>query len=231
MNVTSPPETVTIARKPSHFGSNTQPSPVGSVVRGDGEHRLVAPAHVRTGVLAQEEPVLLVAVEARGNERPHAVETLAPQPYGQPPVPLLLEELVRALVPDLDRAGAVLPGRDDTFEVRVVERVVLDVHGEMPLAPAERNALGYGPARERTVSLEPEVVVEAPGRVALDHEAGSIRARGGHAERLGRLAPIALSAVLVEAHLWIVARNATVSLPMCCKMPFSPAQAAFMNRG
>jgi hypothetical protein len=73
--------------------------------------------------------------------------------------------------------------------------------------------------------------VEAPRGVALNDEAGSIRARFGRAERLGRLAPLALSAVLVEAHLWIVARNATLSLPMSCKMPFFPAQAAFTNRG
>jgi hypothetical protein len=31
VSVTSPPEIVTIARKPSHFGSNTQPSPDGSL--------------------------------------------------------------------------------------------------------------------------------------------------------------------------------------------------------
>ena len=62
------------------------------------------------------------------------------------------------------------PGRDHALEVRIVERVVLDVHREMALAAAQRDALRDGPARERTVALEPEVVVEAPRGVALNHE-------------------------------------------------------------
>ena len=90
--------------------------------------------------------------------------------HGEAAVLLLLDQLVGAAVPDLDRAGAVLPGRDLALEVRVVERVVLDVHGQVPLARLERHALGHGPAREHTVALEPEVVVQPAGGVALHDE-------------------------------------------------------------
>ena len=55
-------------------------------------------------------------------------------------------------------------------KVGVVERVVLDVDGERALAGLERHALRHRPARERAVALEPEVVVEPPGVVALDDE-------------------------------------------------------------
>ena len=133
------------------------------------------------------------------------------QPHGQPAVPLLLEELVRAAVPDLDRAGAVLPRRDRPLEVAVLERMVLDMHGEVPLSAPERDAFRHRPARERTASLESEVVVQAPRVVALDRRsAGARSADAALAERLGCPPGAPLAPVLVEAHLWIVAieRNA-----------------------
>ena len=74
------------------------------------------------------------------------------------------------LVPDLDRAGAVVARRDLALERRVRERVILDVDGEMLRPRLERHALGDGPAGEHAVALEPEVVVEPAGVVALDDE-------------------------------------------------------------
>ena len=119
------------------------------------------------------------------------------KPDGQTAVLLLLDEVVRAVVPDLDGAGAVLALRDLAFEVPVLDRVVLDVHGEMLLAGLERRALGNGPARERAVSLQAEVVVQPAGVVALDDEdrllAALLRAEG-----LRRLLRVALALVLGE---------------------------------
>jgi hypothetical protein len=48
--------------------------------------------------------------------------------------------------------------------------VVLDVDGEVLLARLERDALRHGPARERAVPLEAEVVVQPARVVALDDE-------------------------------------------------------------
>ena len=98
------------------------------------------------------------------------------QADGQPAVALLLDELVRAAVPDLDRARAVVALRDLAGERRVVERVILDVHRERALAGLERHALRHGPRGERAVPLEPEVVVEAPRVVALHDEDRILRA-------------------------------------------------------
>ena len=120
------------------------------------------------------------------------------EPDGQPAVALLLDELVGAAVPDLDRARAVLALRDHPLERRVRERVVLDVDGQVLLAGLERDALGHGPARERATALEPEVVVEPRGVVALDDE--DRRAFGPPArktERLGGLLRIAFALVLL----------------------------------
>ena len=120
---------------------------------------------------------------------------------GQAAVALLLDELVRAAVPDLDGAGAVLALRDLALERRVVERMVLDVHGEVLRARLERHALRYGPAREHAVALEPEVVVEAARGVSLDDEDGlprARRARGPTRERLRRGLRVAFSPVCLE---------------------------------
>ena len=92
------------------------------------------------------------------------------QADGEAAVVLLLDELVGAAVPDLDRAGAVVALRDLARERRVVERVILDVHRERALARLEGDALRHRPRGERAVPLEPEVVVEAPRVVALDDE-------------------------------------------------------------
>ena len=60
--------------------------------------------------------------------------------HGQPAVLLLLDELVRPVVPDLNAARAVLALRDLTGKRCVLDRVVLDVDGERALTRLERNA-------------------------------------------------------------------------------------------
>jgi hypothetical protein len=144
-------------------GERREHRPVFGALRGRGRP-VVA--------LADDEPVLRIAAQLRRDERPRPVEPLAVQTDGQPAVFLLLHELVGAAVPDLDRTGAVLPLRDLALEARVLERVVLDVDGEVLLARLERHALRHRPARERAVTLEAEVVVEPPRVVALDDEDG-----------------------------------------------------------
>ena len=53
-------------------------------------------------------------------------------------------------------------------KVGVLERVILDVHGERAGARLERDAFWHRPARKRAVQLEAKVVVQAAGIVALD---------------------------------------------------------------
>src|SRR5262249_883998 len=139
-----------------------------------------------------------IAVEMRRDEAPDAVELCAVEADGQPTVSLLLEQLVRAAIPDLDRAGAVLALWDLALEVRVVERMVLDVDGKMPLAALERNALRDSPARKGAAPLEAEVVMQPPSGVPLDDEDGLPAAAAR--ERLRRALGIALAPVLRQAH-------------------------------
>src|SRR6186997_3219601 len=110
---------------------------------------------------------------------------------GEAAVRLLLDQLVGAAVPDLHRSRAVVAGRDLALEAPVRERVILDVDGEVLRAGLERHAFGDGPARERAVPLEPEVVVEPTSVVPLDHEDRRLPALPLF-EWLGRLAARAL---------------------------------------
>ena len=68
----------------------------------------------------------------------------------------------------------------------------------------EGRALGDGPRHEDAADLEPEVVVEPRGAMALDDEAPAADGHGGLAgragRRLGRLREVALAAVFLEGH-------------------------------
>src|SRR4051794_2582467 len=132
------------------------------------------------------------------DERPGALEAFTLQADGEAAVPLLLDELVRTMIPDLHRAGSVLPCRDLALEGGVVEWVVFDVNRQCLLPWLERHALRHRPAGQRAASLEPEVVVQSAGVVALHDEDRLLRGGALLAERLGSLLRVALALVLGE---------------------------------
>ena len=182
------------------------------------EHRPVLASGRRRGAvvvaLAQDQPVLRVARQPRRHEGPRPTQPLAMQAHGQAAVAFLLHEVVRPAVPDLDRAGAVVPGRDLALERRVLERMVLDLHREMLLSGLERNAFRHRPGGEGAVTLEAEVVMEPPGVVPLDDE-GVLRGprpRAGGRNRLRRRARVSLLLVPAEvvAHEAFLARALSV---------------------
>src|SRR6185437_6407291 len=148
--------------------------------------------------LAEDEPVLLVAGQMRRHERPRPLEPLAVQPHREAAVALLLEQLVRAAIPDLDGARAVVPFRDLPLEAPVLEGMVLDMDGEVLLPRLERDAFRHRPRGENTVALEAEVVVEPPGVVPLHDEDRALCPTAPTAIRLGSLLPVSLALVLRE---------------------------------
>ncbi len=120
-------------------------------------------------------------------------------------LPLLQRELrvddgrPRPAVPEHHRPRPVLAFRDDALEGAVLDRVVLDAHGEPLVARVEGRALGHGPAQQDAVPLQAEVVVEPRRRVLLDAVRGP--ARGARlAGRLGRPGEVALLLVVLESH-------------------------------
>src|SRR6516165_4620026 len=131
-------------------------------------------------MVLDEQPVLARpagAVVAHPHQHPSTVQPLAVELEPEAaaaehffcrPRPLWLPV---ASVPELHGATAVLPSGDRAFEVAVVERVILlDLDCEPPELGIERGLLGHGPGPEDSIDLEPQVVVQAPGCVLLDHE-------------------------------------------------------------
>ena len=116
----------------------------------------------------------------------------------------------RALIPEHDDAGAV-PGRDHALERSVLNRMILDVHGQPLRLRIERGSLGDGPRQQHSVVLEAEVVVQVAGQVLLHAEEqalvrpGAFRALGGElhvARRFRRRAEVALLFVFFENHFF-----------------------------
>ena len=104
-----------------------------------------------------------------------------------------------APVPDDDVAGAVLLGGDDAFEVEVLDRMVLDVDGHPADGRVEGRALRDGPRHEDAIDLEPEVVVQPGGAVALDHEPPGRAGDDGRCRFRG-LGEVTFAAVFLERH-------------------------------
>ena len=74
-----------------------------------------------------------------------------------------------AAIPDDDAAGAVLALGDAALELGVVERVVLDVHGEALVVGRQARAPGDGPALQHAIELEAQIVMQ-PARGVLVHD-------------------------------------------------------------
>ena len=153
------------------------------VVRAAGLDRLRVLLRIPTGhrvlvVLVDEEPLLLAPPLPL--RRPHEHEAPGELLAVDVEVQIALRDGLGRIdpgrgtppptVPDDDVAAAVLAGRDHAFEVGVLDRVVLDLDREPADARVERRPLGHGPADEHAVELQAEVVVEAAGPMALDHE-------------------------------------------------------------
>jgi hypothetical protein len=139
----------------------------------------------------------------RLHEDPLAVETFALHADLQL-VRLLLDDLVRAGVPDRHRARAVAVW-DHAVEREVLDGMVFGVDREPPLSRLERRTIRHGPRREDAAHLEPNVPMEARGVVPMHHVAARRFALRVRPFRLGRAAEVAFALVLGEAQSVTVA--------------------------
>src|SRR5690606_10078305 len=93
--------------------------------------------------------------------------------------------------------------------------MILDVHGQPLVRRVEAGALGDGPALERAVELEPEVIVQAAGVVALDVITEFAAWSGDFAARFRGLPEVAFFPVAIQSHgvQPAAARGARLLLP------------------
>ncbi len=131
-----------------------------------------------------QQPGRLAAIIPFGaHENPRAVHTLALHDELQLALGQRLSDILEPLfwrpisaVPQHHGPATVFPLRDRSFEIPIVERVVLHLHGQATVPWVHRRALWDGPGSKGPVVLEPKVKVQVTRRVLLDDEA----------ERLGR---------------------------------------------
>ena len=143
------------------------------VSAGVGEIVRLARAGVAVAPLDQQ-PLRLLAVHARTHEIPAAMQ----HPAVEFETDMTLVELLLriafgcpvAFVEDLHLAGAVVAFRDLAFEAGVVQRMILDLHGQTLGAGVETRSLGNRPTFEHAVHLQAEVVMPAAGVMQLHHE-------------------------------------------------------------
>ena len=136
------------------------------------------------------------------NQRPVALQLFAVQfeleLAGAIAFARVAERLPGAAVPHDDGARAVLLGRDHAFEFAVLQRVVLDMDGHSLVVWIEARSLRHSPAFQRTVELEPEVIVQPARGMLLDHIAERAAGLRSLALGLGRRREVALFPVSMQ---------------------------------
>ncbi len=172
------------------FGARPSPAAMSAIVRPEATERscrsraVGVAAPLLVAVLDQQPvgPRCRRCVVLHPHQHPAAVQPLAVQRELQVALrqALLRRHALRrpvAAVPQLHRAAAVLALGDGALEVAVVERVVLDLHGQALVVRVERGAAGHRPGLEHAVEFEPQVVMQPGGVVLLDDEAQRVGGR------------------------------------------------------
>ncbi len=109
-----------------------------------------------------------------------------------------------AAIPKHDRTAAILAFRYRTFEVAVVQRMVLDLDSQALVVRIERRSFGHRPGLEDAIEFEPQIIMQPRRVVFLNDEAPAVRRLQLRcAARLVRLLKIAfllVSRELVAGH-------------------------------
>src|SRR6266850_842701 len=179
----------------------------------------------RVAVLSlHEEPL----TAARMHEDPSALELLSVERENDPAFAhrlvesLVLFESIGPDVPDHHSPAAVLALGDHTFEARVIQRVVLDLHRQTLHLRIERRSFRYRPRRQDSARLQAEVVMQRAGAVLLDNEK-PLDALPLPALRLGSCPEVALALVLAErARALFSGRDPSFPSTPNCPSPSSP---------
>lgn len=137
-----------------------------------------------------QHPLFLLAGQVGAKQIPHAAKLFALQAEAQLALGIGFVRIAFGLpdapVPDDHVARAVMAFGDMAFEIGVVQRVVLYVHGQAAHLRVQRGPFGDCPAFQRAIELQAEVVVQVTGVMLLDAEL----------QRMGPLAMAALAAGL-----------------------------------
>ena len=96
-----------------------------------------------------------------------------------------------SVIPKHDGAAAILPLRDGSLKVAVIQRMILDLHRQRLSSGFMTGPVRHRPALENAIQLQPKIVVK-PGRLVLLDQIGltatSVRASRRRARPSGKVA-------------------------------------------
>ncbi len=131
-------------------------------------------------LLDQQPGRLFFIVAAHAHQCPPALEFVAHQFKLEF---ALTETLGRVLqrqpapfVPDNDLARTILFRRNRALKTAVGYRVVFHLHRHALVMRVQAGPLGYSPAFQCALKLQPEVIVQTAGPVFLDHKTQRLQA-------------------------------------------------------
>ena len=126
--------------------------------------------------LLDQQPRLLAlsALALHAHQRPVALEFFTMQRKlelaGFQPLYRIAQRHPDATVPDDDRTGSILSGRNGALKIGVRERVVFNLDGHAFDRRIQAGAFGHCPAFQRACQFQPKVVVQMAGVMLLDYK-------------------------------------------------------------
>src|SRR5205085_11892612 len=115
-----------------------------------------------------------LAILPHAHEHPAALQLLAREHEFEVPLPKRTFRIATVLwrpeaaIPKHDGATPVFTLGDCALEVAVVERVVLDLHGQAPVTGVEGWPFRHRPGLEDPVHLQAQIVMQPGSRMLLD---------------------------------------------------------------
>src|SRR5215213_2766482 len=129
--------------------------------------------YARTAAALDQVPLVsLVSFIIRNRKPGHgpfALQLRAVQIKSQEPfVVVSFDQLVCSEIPHHDRAAAILTFRNDTFKIKIIDRMVLCRHREPSFVFLERWTFRNGPRLENVVHLDTKVVMQVTRSMLLN---------------------------------------------------------------
>ncbi|MNH07305.1 hypothetical protein D3C79_666960 [compost metagenome] len=155
-------------------------------------------------VRLDQHPLFLLAGQVGAEQVPYTAELFALQAETQLALGIGLARIAfgfpDAAIPDDHIACTVMAFGDMAFEVGVVQRVVLHVHGQAAHLGVQRRPFGDGPAFQRAIEFQAKVVMQVAGIVLLDAELQCVGplATAALAAGLGRGIEVALARIFLQ---------------------------------
>ena len=189
----------------SRFGAQIPPGL--QLLDGEpGEHRVLRKGllairrHPRIALL-DHQPFFAVAL-LDAHKSPRSMKLVAPQfkeqlAFLHPLIEIALGN-PQSSIPHNHCSRAVIAFRDDSLEIRILDRVVFRLHCEALVLLIERGSFGHGPRLQHAVVLEAKVVMETSSEVLLHYEQPASTA-AADPERLRCGPRRALSAVRLQS--------------------------------